>query len=648
MEKEEYKQLQSFLRPVVHFKRLKRLYAKPLVSGTILEEVRSEYVLWEGYVEIAQPPLIIYDDQGMVNDKRYSYTLQVMDDKDWLLNSIPEKIKDKIEEYEELTGKRDDGTTPEIIYQPLQKIDHPEEVFRRINWKKVVEDLTNFKGQPMDERLRIIRLCHLLKGITQATNPAAIICLPGQMGKSAMYNVNGGIINEKCSAISMVGYATSDGQMPGDVDNTMYTYAIDQFESQGEWQIFRYLQSLMESGIARVSNAAQPFTVKSTAIFVILANPGYSEPTKSFGFILDHMVREPSFGRRFGVILYDTEGRRFDKREGDVSAWEALFEFFRALEDAVTPQIEVIFRNEDVWNWLNSKRFEWIANMNAIIEPLVETKKGKKEEDTFAGLAAFLREFVSNGITHTKGGALRGAIAMNLDKVVLGTITIPELLTQADDILSELLDINEDSIRRIAVNFKEEKKMAMKSYYDSRPSYLKEIIQAVEAFKMQYKDVKEGRPSSTVVRSIEFKPSDGAYLSAHVHLALRGNPERHNPKLKEFFGFELRRDSGELIALIHSYDLSGIGALQTTLAAATPPPKVPDNQSTFAETTTEQKPADQTIDDELKNVELWVCKCGVGPIKNGDTSYFNRHLALVGGDGMEHKLIPYKTKEVAS
>jgi LAGLIDADG-like domain len=408
-----------------------------------------------------------------------------------------------------------------------------------------------------------------------------IICSQGLVthntGKSSFYEKSG-VVDEKVSPKSMIGYADAqNGPQPGSVDGVVHTYAIDQFESQEAYQIFRYLQSVMESptGTGRVNNAAQPFNIVTLATFIILANPGYGDSTKNFGMLIQHLVKEPSFGRRFGIILYDKEAVRLDKREGErnLTAWADLFEFFRAVEDYATPEIEKIFKNEDVWAWLNAKRYEWITHAKGIIKTIEEmSQEGKKifEEDDFAGLAAFLTEFIDNSISHTKGGALKAAIAMNLNKIAIGEVDIPELLTQAEDILSQLLDINEASMRRIAENFKEEKVLGIRSYFDGRPAYLKDIVLAIEKFRSDIKNSEmkpEERPTMILISKIDYKPKSAAYLSDVMHLARRGSPERNNTKLKEYFGFEIKRENNEFYALIHTYEPSVVASDLVAMSA---------------------------------------------------------------------------------
>jgi hypothetical protein len=205
------------------------------------------------------------------------------------------------------------------------------------------------------------------------------------------------------------------------------------------YTIFRYMLGLMETGEAIVDVAAHPFKVYSLSPFAIISNP-IGDPRSDFGLILEKLTKNPTAGRRFGIILYDKEAVRIPKREKDIEQLREHVQLFRAVEEYALPELRKIINDEKVWEWLNEKNEE-------LIKQAIEIIKQVEPEDL--NLCSFLKEFVENGGAHTRGGALRVAMAMNLDRIALREYDIDELLMEAEDYLHDLLNINYRSIRLI-------------------------------------------------------------------------------------------------------------------------------------------------------------------------------------------------------
>jgi hypothetical protein len=552
-----YDVLTSALRTRVEFIGVQKMYSKPYINdGDELQDIYPAFTLWKAWVDEKQPPIIIYDDYGTFKPGLNSYSLSRLDlPVDEVLRQLPEKVKKQLQEIQDSYGSvPDDSQAWFILYHNVPAL-RDKQAARKVapSWGAFINELVDFKGPAVDPRLRTIRLCHLNGGYDQTVNGHAIICLPGNTMKSTLYEMLGPK-DEKISANTTVGYADTEGIHPGSVNGTEHTFTVDQFESQGAWQVFRYLQSLMESGRARVDTAAQPFMVRSSATFIILANPGRSDPSKSFMFLLEHMVKEPSFGRRFGIILYDTKASTAGGKltRDEERRWRQLVDFYRAVEEAAAPKVKKIYEDQDVWSWLNAKPFSWISHMIELIAALQDEK-----EEGMRGLHDFLQQFIENGMSHTRGAALSAAISSNLDKILLEQMPKEELLSQAEDFLSQLLDVNESSIRTIAQNYKEERLSSMKAWFDARPAYLKEIIRAV-LLLMKSKKESGGELVKVDLADVAGFTPDGQYFSKIVDRAKKANPESHNSELKQRLGFQLIHEGKDLLVAVHSYEVFDI------------------------------------------------------------------------------------------
>ena len=513
------------------------VYRKPLISaGSDLEDISTEFSLYKAFSRQKQPPIVIYDTDGFVVRGKLNYSLTSMskNEQEEFRAKLPEKVRTDLDA---LTLNYGPSEKTFVYFRPVPALKNIEFV-KQIEWRELVAQIVNFKDAKMDERLKLVRKATLPRGFKQACNPHGIVCLPGMTGKSDWYDI-AGIKSERVKAVSLIGYSDTDGPHPGSLDGTELPYAIDQFESQGEWNIFRYLTSLLESGQALIDTGAQPFLLKCLSTLVMLSNPASTDPTKSFKFLTDHMTRVPAFGRRVGFILYDKNAVRLESREADLDTWKQLFEIFRAVEESCKSEILKVM--ESAWPWLNKKSEEWIRSAKSIIAPL---------EEQNLELHSFLLEFASNNATHVRGGALRAAIADNLDKIALKTLNMDELLAEAEDIYVELLSMNADSLRNIVQNYAEEAGTAVKVFIDTCPGYLKDIIFAVELFKRYSKE----RPAEVDITTIDYKPETREYLSQVVELANRGNPEKRNADLKDYFKFELVRKGKQILARIYDYE----------------------------------------------------------------------------------------------
>jgi hypothetical protein len=557
------------LRDSVKFSFIAPLYSKPKLQYDgegLLRGVETEFRLYKALREIKQPPLLIYDSDGYVNLKRHEYALSRLDADTVgkIASAAPEKLFRKLLDQHNINGE-DDQTHPAVklwqagvLVTPVPQLRNVD-FLNSMDWRGFVEDIVHFKNVEMDPRLKLVRLTHLMRGLRQAVNPHALVVLPGQTGKSEWYK-HVGVCEDKVSSNSLIGYADAEGPRPGSIDGSELPFALDQIESSGMYTIFRYMLGLMEFGEARVDMAAYPFDIHSLSVFAILSNP-VGEVKSNFGVLLEKLSKNPALGRRFGIILYDKDAVRIKRREKDMDVLREKVALFRAVEEYCLPELRRILNDEKVWSWLNTRNEEFIRQALQLIEPI---------EADDENLYLFLKEFIENGGSHTRGGALRAALTFNLDRIALGQYEISEVLQEAEEFLTDLLEINFKSLQLIASTFQEVKDQGDLRAFDMLPTYMKEIVSAVEYWRRSLTDEERKTlsvPFSFYLNTLEYTPETADYFSQVLLNARKGNPERYNEVLKEHFSFEVKKDKDlmvwvfDLTPMLHVKVLGNLGNL---------------------------------------------------------------------------------------
>jgi len=548
------------LRKSVKFCQIVLLFSdsRPLydVEG-LLVDVETDFRIYKAYREPKQSPFIIYDPNGFVSTKKLEYALVKVDEEALanLIKTVPREVWQGLrKEYFFGTTKGNEGEEDHpavkiwrsgFLVTPVSRLKSVE-FLRDMDWRGYVEGILAFKGVQVDPRLKLVRLTHLMRGLRQSINPHALIVLPGQTGKSDWYYYVG-TCETKVTANSLIGYADAEGPKPGSVHGSELPFALDQIESSGMFTIFRYMLGLMETGEAIVDVAAHPFRVYSLSPFAIISNP-IGDPKSDFGLILEKLTKNPTAGRRFGIILYDKEAVRIPRREKDIEQLREHVQLFRAVEEYALPELRKIINDEKVWEWLNEKNEE-------LIKQAIEIVKQVESEDL--NLYLFLKEFVENGGAHTRGGALRAAMAMNLDRIALREYDIDDLLMEAEDYLHDLLNINYRSIKLIVASYQETREQTALRLFDTLPIYLKEIVSAVELWRRSLADNERkalSTPFSLYLSTLNYVPKRAKYFSEVLKDAKKSNPEKYNEELREHFGFEVKRDEHGPMAIV--YDLT--------------------------------------------------------------------------------------------
>jgi hypothetical protein len=543
------------LREAVKFSFIAPVYSKPRLmfdAEGLLVGVETEFRLYKALREVKQPPLVIFDSDGYVNVKRHEYALVRLDEQAVvkIANSVPDRVWKKLLDQHNINSGGEEEEHPAIslwkagvLVTPVPRLRNVD-FLRGMDWRAFIHDIVNFKGVDMDPRLRLVRLAHLMRGLRQSINPHALIVLPGQTGKSEWYK-HVGICEDKVSANSLIGYADAEGPRPGSIDGSELPFALDQIESSGMYTIFRYMLGLMEFGEARVDMAAFPFDIHSLSVFAILSNP-VGEVKSNFGVLLEKLSKNPALGRRFGVILYDKDAVRIKRREKDMDVLREKVALFRAVEEYCLPELRCILNDEKVWSWLNTRNEEFTRQALQLIEPI-------EAEDE--NLYLFLKEFIENGGSHTRGGALRAALTLNLDRIALKEYEITEVLQEAEEFLTDLLEINFKSLQLIASTFQEVKDQGDLRAFDMLPTYMKEIVSAVEYWRRSLTDEERkvlSVPLGFYLNTLEYTPETASYFSEILKDAKKGNPEKYNETLKEHFQFEVKKEPNGLMAYIYS------------------------------------------------------------------------------------------------
>ncbi|MDG7047285.1 MAG: hypothetical protein JRN53_06870, partial [Nitrososphaerota archaeon] len=538
----------SILRKRIDFEYIRPLYAKPKITlSDGLDELDSEFKLYEAHILREQPPIIIYDVDGYVKPQKLEYSLVPLDSGE--ITNLKQQLPKKIEKLvEDMIADYGAGSFA-VYFKPVSTLKNPE-LLKALDWQKdVLNQIVNHGDAITDPNVILVRKCTLLKGIKMSANPHFIEVLPPNTGKTE-FAAAVGIHEDKASAPSLIGTADLDGPRPGSLNGTEVPVSFDQIEETGTRRLLRYLLSFMELGWARVDNATYPFKISGSSTIGIYANP-LGDPKNDFAFLLMKLSENPALGRRFGLFLYDYDRDnhrvpRIAKKAKDLiaSMGEAL-EVFRATEDFAKKKLKAILDNDQVWTWLNEKNDVWIEQALNVIEPLRSKVSGEGINNL--KLYEFFANFIRDGTTHTRGAALYGAIAENLPRIALGEFDADPTpsINRAEELLADILEMNYQSLLNIVTNVSESQvEIALRIYSDA-PKYIQAIINACELLKPVL--AKESKlPVTISLKSIKWHNEKFKYWGQVVDAFRDGNPEKSNDKLRAFFGIELSKERYEV------------------------------------------------------------------------------------------------------
>lgn len=342
----------------------------------------KEWSIYEAKTMQHTQPIYILDTDGFVKQREKRLSVKSLDEDSVkrYFNTLPkpfqEKIKAKLESWGYDTKNKDITAVlmkSGILTAPVPRLTDIEGL-KEIDWAQVVKDITEFKGGELDERIVLLRKCTTGRGVTQKLNGHALVSSQANTGKSDYYDTAGKLV-QKATANTYLGFAKSPKEVfRGSVDETELPQALDQLESQSCPQIFRYLLQIMERGEAIVDTGATDFPVRSKSVFIVLSNPiGYSvDSAKSFWGLVEHLSPNPALGRRFGLIVFGTDFQEVKRQLSptEMEEWEAVFTFFRAVEEYAYPKIREIYQDKEVWNWVDQPIVNYVGKGEALVEPL--------------------------------------------------------------------------------------------------------------------------------------------------------------------------------------------------------------------------------------------------------------------------------------
>ena len=531
------------IRPVIRLFTAEHLYTKAQQRLSEDKEYLGGRKIWSiylGWQERNYPPIVVLDTDGYVNVKNLEMALVSEDDSKTLaeyVKDLPERERGRLLGVLKSWGINKDNvdistqlTEARIAFRPVPRLKDVS-ILTTIDWHELVESIVAWKCKK-DERLKLIHKSHLLRGAEQRLNPHSLQFTNSGPGKTEYYD-KAGYRFDKVTPRSFLGFARNPEEVyPGVIDQTELPIGIDQIESQGAQQILSYLFSAMVQGEGKVSSGSVSFTVKTSSTFNILGNPvGYaSDTTKSFGSLIEHMSFNPAIGSRFGLIVYGKDFQPIERESRTLEGWEDAFRLFRAVEEFALPSLREIREHAKVWEWLKQEIAQYFETVQSIVEGV--------ENET---VHDFLTEHAKGAQQRIRNAALNVALAEDLKEIALKECELDELLAEADDHLSRLVDINIQSIINIAKAYEQEIEAYASTFFRNLPDYMTQIVSAIEL----YRRLKPESPT-VLLRQIPYEPPIGYFSKAIEKLLRRKNLEDINAKLVRYFGFQLKRLEGDV------------------------------------------------------------------------------------------------------
>lgn len=545
----------KYLNPIIQFTILEHLYTKTILkpsSGNYLG-MKPIYSIHQAKQEIEYPSIIIFDKKGYIDNTDKELALTVIDEETQIreyINFISPKSKKTIKQTLEQNGyptPKDDNelvkslTRSHICYRPITKI---RDIWKteNINWQEFITKIIQWEATNKDPRLNAIHKAQLLEGLDPRLNAHALVVLNAGVGKSIHFHIHGVQI-DKATRKSFLGFAKSPDEIyPGTVANSKRPIGIDQIEV-GEWGILDFMFNVMEYGEGTVSAGATKFTVKSMAPFTLNANPieDKLEPEKNFGYVLDHLTKNPAIGRRFGIIAYGTDYNVLNTKSSPESlrAWKKASSFFRAIEQYAKPTLNKIKENPDIWEWLNKP----IPGYREKIEAVTKTCQDST-------IRQFFREHGKAGQSRVRAAALQCSLVDHLQDIAFERHTIEGILDHAEDILPTFIQVNIESANNIVRNTRNITKFNAETFLNSQPAYIKEIIYAIEFTRRQ-----DLLGHVFTLNDTEYKPQSNGYTyisQCVTKLAARKRGiVQLNSDLKRHFKFHFELKNRVLEIIFH-------------------------------------------------------------------------------------------------
>jgi len=515
--------LQFFSTPIPFYVKAK----PPVVVNGELVRFETEWKLYKARLQQNAPSILLWDRDGYLPG---------------ILQSLPEK---KIRELENMLRNEwgiqkseeedllDVFRSKPLIFQPVPRLKDPS-ILEKMDWRRYVDKLVCPKPGK-DPRLITVHRAKLIKPLSMHYAPHSLEIANSNTGKTRFYDT-AGIKIDKATRKAVLGFAKSPNEVyPGTINGTELPTAFDQIESQDSYELAKYMLDILETGRALVDAGGVRFVVETKSSFAYLGNPVAKDAKVVEGFkvLLNHICTNPAMGRRFGIILFSTNLKTIRGKDKmtlqELEEWKRSFTLFRAVEEYAEPKLRRIIRDPKVAEWLHQP-----------IPGYRETIYNATQELDDYNLAAFF-EAHAEAEHRVRGAALHAAVTNLLDKIVLDKITVDEILEEAEDLLSEYVDINLQSIVDLCSMWDKLRVDQAKAYFENLSDYMKEIVSACILYKKK-------RPEATTIslKEIPYQPENYDYFSKCIdRLKRRKRIQSLNETLRNFFGFQLVQNNSD-------------------------------------------------------------------------------------------------------
>jgi len=530
--------LQFFSTPIPFYVKAK----PPVVVNGELVSFETEWKLYRARLQQNAPSILLWDRDGYLPGKQEA-ALHLVEGEDLtrILQALPEK---KIRELENLLRnewgiqKNDDEDLLDVfrsrplIFQPVPRLRDPS-ILEKMDWRSYVERLVCPKPGKAPKLITVHR-AKLIKPLAMHYAPHSLEIGNSNTGKTRFYDT-AGIKIDKATRKAVLGFAKSPTEVyPGTINGTELPTAFDQIESQDSYELAKYMLDILETGRALVDAGGVRFVVETKSSFAYLGNPVAKDAKVVEGFkvLLNHICANPAMGRRFGIILFATDLKTIRGKDKmtlqELEEWKRSFILFRAVEEYAEPKLRKIIRDPKVAEWLHQP-----------IKGYRETIYNATQELDDYNLAAFF-ESHAEAEHRVRGAALHAAITLLLDKIALDKVTVDEILEEAEDLLSDYVDINLRSIVDLCSMWDRLRTDQAKAYFENLSDYMKEIVSACILYK-------RAKPEVTTVNlnDIPYQPESYDYFSKCIdRLKRRKKIQSLNETLRNFYGFQLVQNDG--------------------------------------------------------------------------------------------------------
>jgi len=539
--------LKQYLNHIERYFQIRHIYTKTEYNSHEGKGYKGMYPIYTIYgvkQENEYPEIIVIDTQNLVTPREDQLCLEFFQSSSELnqyINFLSPQAKIQLENIMKDNGiwvpdkKEREGWNlsdelykAKLCFKPVKKLRQPDPVYE-MDWSFFIERLIRWDSEEKDPRLNLIHKTQLLKGIEPRANAHCLICLNAGTGKSIHFKIHG-INYDKVTKNAFLGFAKSPKEIfKGTIDGTELPIGIDQIEV-GNWGIMDFMFNLMEYGEGRVSSGGVDFIVKSKSPISLIANPlGQSlDAERGFSSILGHLTVNPAIGRRFSIIAYSQNYNVITTKstQQSMDSWQECSLFFRAVEEYVKEELQKIYHDPQLWDWLNLAIPKYYEQMYEIL--------GTSPDET---IKTFLLEHANAGQSRVRSAAFNASLVDHLQDIVKNDYSLKEIIQHAEEtILPDIIRINLESANTIVQTIVDEKKLLINAYMNAQPTYMREIIYAVE-----YAKANQIAADVFMLSTVEYKPDDTTYENLRQCmrklLQRRKGIAEFNANTLRYFGF---------------------------------------------------------------------------------------------------------------